>query len=47
MKDHGARDHGAREYGAILFDCDGVLIDSEPLGCEALARAEAIAAMAG
>lgn len=44
MKDHGARDHGsrhhgARDYGAILFDCDGVLIDSEPLGCEALARA--------
>lgn len=26
-------------YDAILFDCDGVLLDSEPLGCEALARA--------
>jgi len=26
-------------YSAILFDCDGVLLDSEPLGCEALARA--------
>jgi len=24
---------------AILFDCDGVLLDSEPLGCEALAQA--------
>jgi HAD superfamily hydrolase (TIGR01509 family) len=24
---------------AILFDCDGVLIDSEPMGCEALAIA--------
>lgn len=33
------RESAAREYGAILFDCDGVLIDSEPLGCEALARA--------
>lgn len=28
-----------REYQAILFDCDGVLLDTEPLGCEALARA--------
>ncbi|MDT1063921.1 HAD-IA family hydrolase [Paracoccus sp. CPCC 101403] len=26
-------------YSAILFDCDGVLLDSEPLGCEALAQA--------
>ena len=33
------RDHGAIAYGAILFDCDGVLLDSEPLGCEALAQA--------
>lgn len=24
---------------AVLFDCDGVLLDSEPLGCEALAQA--------
>ncbi len=24
---------------AILFDCDGVLIDTEPMGCEALAQA--------
>lgn len=24
---------------AILFDCDGVLLDSEPLGCSALAQA--------
>lgn len=28
-----------RRFGAILFDCDGVLIDSEPQGCLALARA--------
>lgn len=28
-----------KSYEAILFDCDGVLLDSEPLGCEALARA--------
>ncbi|WP_028028219.1 HAD family hydrolase [Gemmobacter nectariphilus] len=28
-----------RRPGAILFDCDGVLIDSEPMGCEALAQA--------
>ncbi|MBD9528462.1 MULTISPECIES: HAD family phosphatase [Paracoccus] len=26
-------------YDAILFDCDGVLLDSEPLGCGALAQA--------
>lgn len=26
-------------YQAILFDCDGVLLDSEPMGCEALAQA--------
>ncbi|MTH79045.1 HAD family hydrolase [Paracoccus aestuariivivens] len=26
-------------YQAILFDCDGVLLDSEPLGCGALAEA--------
>ncbi len=24
---------------AVLFDCDGVLLDSEPMGCEALAQA--------
>ncbi|MFC7704506.1 HAD family hydrolase [Plastorhodobacter daqingensis] len=28
-----------RRYAAILFDCDGVVIDSEPLGCAALAQA--------
>ncbi|MBV0893437.1 HAD family phosphatase [Paracoccus sp. Z118] len=28
-----------RAYEAILFDCDGVLLDSEPAGCEALACA--------
>ena len=27
------------EFDAILFDCDGVLLDSEPLASEALARA--------
>lgn len=26
-------------FKAILFDCDGVLLDSEPLGCAALAQA--------
>lgn len=26
-------------FKAILFDCDGVLLDSEPLGCTALAEA--------
>lgn len=26
-------------FKAILFDCDGVLLDSEPLGCAAVARA--------
>lgn len=26
-------------YSAILFDCDGVLLDSEPMGCDALAQA--------
>lgn len=34
-----------RRYDAILFDCDGVLIDSEPLGCAALARAVTEAGM--
>ena len=33
------RDPAPTKYQAILFDCDGVLIDSEPMGCEALARA--------
>lgn len=27
-----------RQIKAILFDCDGVLIDSEPMGCTALAE---------
>lgn len=26
-------------FKAILFDCDGVLLDSEPLGCAAVAKA--------
>ncbi len=34
-----------RRFDAILFDCDGVLIDSEPLGCAALARAVTEAGM--
>src|SRR5690606_23943568 len=36
---------GMRRFDAILFDCDGVLIDSEPLGCAALARAVTEAGM--
>lgn len=31
---------------AILFDCDGVLLDSEPLGCAALAQAMTAAGVA-
>lgn len=26
-------------WQAVLFDCDGVLLDTEPMGCEALAQA--------
>jgi len=33
-------------FHALLFDCDGVLLDSEPMGCRALAQAVTTAGMA-
>ncbi|RJL05721.1 HAD family hydrolase [Paracoccus siganidrum] len=35
-----------RQFKAILFDCDGVLLDSEPLGCAAIAQAMTAAGVA-
>jgi HAD superfamily hydrolase (TIGR01509 family) len=35
----GASQHPARDLGLVIFDCDGVLVDSEVISNEVLARA--------
>src|SRR5690606_27129977 len=42
----GGKRRGMTGFKAILFDCDGVLLDSEPLGCASIAQAMTAAGVA-